>query len=176
MSDNNHSYTLDQIEELATKVRERFNIPSSNFVDVTELADSLGYDVYDAEFEVDDIVSTLCDEDDEGEKTIYVNQKLDESEKRFNIANQVAHVVLNHHASLQSNEYLVEYRPRYKGVSDTLQYGEKMQAILLAAAILLPHDLVVSAWGKYKNVDIIAEYFKVPKKLAVVRLDALGLI
>lgn len=176
MTDSVQSYTLEQIEELASKVRERFEIPDSNFVDITELADEMGFEVYDAKFESDDIVSTLCDEDDEGEKSIYVNSNMSEVEKRFNIANQLAHIILNHHANLKRNEFLVEYRSRYKDLSQVEDYGEKMQAILLAAALLMPRDLVINAWGKFKNIEVISEYFKVPSKLVVVRLDALGLI
>lgn len=176
MSGSNQSYTLDQIEELAVKVRDRFDIPSSNFIDITELADELGYEVYDAEFEDGEVVSTLCLEDDDGERCVYVDKSLSEPEKRFNIANQVAHIILNHHANLKPHEFLVEYRPRYRGLSDADQYGEKMQAILLAAALLMPRELVENGWKKSRNLEVIAQYFKVPASLAMVRLDAMGLI
>jgi Zn-dependent peptidase ImmA (M78 family) len=167
-------FTVEQLEELAEKLRDKLDISSSNFIDMTEFADELELEVYETDFDDKELESTLVEEDDE--KCIYVDRQIDEPSKRFSIAKQIAHVILNHTEKLSEKEYLVSYKRQLQGVSNPEDYGERLQAMVLASALIMPKKLVLDMWDKSHSVEVVADYFAVPIKAAMFRLDILGLI
>lgn len=176
MSDekNKNSFTADQLEEIAVKLREKMEIPDSNFIDITELAEKMGLDVYEVDFEDQDLLAIFVNKEEE--KYIYIDEDLDEGDKRFVISIQLAHIILNHHQAYKSEEYLADYKQPFKGCYTPEEYGAKSQAVLLATALLMPASIVLQVWSKFANGEVVADHFKVSKKVALMRLDNLGLI
>ncbi|GAB4156819.1 MAG: hypothetical protein Fur003_0320 [Candidatus Dojkabacteria bacterium] len=169
-----NGFTLEQLEEIASKLLEKFNASESNLVDITEMAEELGVEVYEGKFEDQEMLGTLvCNSE---EKAIYVDEKLDEPEKRYVIATQLAHIILDHNSRYQDTEYIIDFKQPYKGRMTTQDFGEKVQAAILGAALLMPRKLVQKIASETKSVDLIAQYFQVSKRAVFTRLDNLGLL
>lgn len=168
------NFSIEQLEELAVKLRQHLGVTESNFIDVTELAEEMGFDVFEADFEDDDMQGTF--KNSETEKALYVDEDLDERDKRFVIATQIAHIILKHGDGYGQDEFLVDYRNTFRGCITATNFGEKIQAYILAAALLMPKELTIDTWNKSKSVEIVAETFKVSRRVAYLRLDNLGLL
>lgn len=170
---NSNDLNFLQLEEIAQQLRAKLGIEEQGFIDITDLAEEMGYQVYEAALEDSDMIATYRKED--GEISIYVQEDLPEAEKRYAIALQVAHAILNHHADLADDEYLVDYRQPYKGCKTSSEFGKKTQTILLASAILMPRSTVQQAWEKSPSVSTMVQLFHLPQRIIEMRLDNLGL-
>lgn len=160
--------TYQEIDKIAEIIRRENGIEPSYFIDITELAKSLGCEVFEAEFK-DPSVSGLVTRGPKGE-IIKINKDNTEERKRFTIAHELAHVILHQNVATH-----VDYRKPYS-TYDEDELRKEVQADMLAAAMLMPKELVKQAWKKLNDVNLVATLFRVSRKAATVRLNALGLL
>ncbi len=104
-------------------------------------------------------------------QTISVSRSDCEERKRFTIAHEIAHVILH-----ESSQNHVDYRQALKKYTTKAELTKEIQANMLAAALLMPTTLVKKTWEEVKDLDQLAELFKVSKAAAAVRLETLGLL
>lgn len=154
-----------QIEQIAIKVRSTFEYKDEYSLDITSLARKMGLEVFEAHFNTDEVTGKI-----EGKK-IYVNANDSEPRKRFTIAHEIAHYLLHRNGEVEHVDYR---RPREYYSEDDLK--KEFQANMLAASLLMPESLVVRTWKETQDVDTLATLFRVSKKAAAIRLDALGLL
>lgn len=160
-------YTLDQIEDIASDIRTTFNVPSDQYIiDITRLAEDADCKVYEVDFEGDEISGTF---QRDGEAKILVNKNDSEQRKRFTIAHELSHGILHPTGDTQH----IDYRQplKYYAAEDL---KKEVQANMLAAALLMPKDLVEKFWENCNDVDDLAEAFNVSRRAATIRLDTLG--
>jgi len=162
-------YTSDQINNIAEAIRKLFGY-SDYFIDITQIASKAGVEVNEVDFDDPDISGTLVT--NKNKQVINVNRNDSEERKRFTIAHEVAHAIL--HPTKQENH--VDYRQALKNYTTRDQLSREFQANMLAAALLMPTGLVKNAWSKLKDVDDLADLFKVSKRAAAIRLESLGLL
>lgn len=154
-----------QIEKIADKVRSTYGFESELNLDITKLAERIGLTVYEADFGTDEITGKI-----QG-TNIYVNMHDSEPRKRFTIAHELAHYILHQNGDIDHIDYRMS-REYYS--EDELQ--KEVQANMLAASLLMPEKLVKEIWEFLKDVDEVADKFKVSKKAATIRLDSLHLL
>ena len=161
----------DTIESLARQIVSDAGISSNDFgsVDVVKLAQSLGCKVEEVEFDPDNI-SAKAQKNADGTYLIQVSRKDGALRQRFSIAHEVAHIVLH------DDDEFVEYRKPLADYDDPDLLYKEVQANMLASAMLMPKDLVTKVWEDTKDVDDLAEIFKVSRMAAYYRLDNLQLL
>jgi|GEM_PF-1044275 len=154
--------TLDQMEELAGNIRIKTGHFDDNVVDVIDIAKKLGYKVFEVNFNDNNISGMV----DNAEKAIYINSMDSYVRKRFTIAHELAHVLLNH-----VSNHIIDYRKYYEGYN-----SEEYQANMLASTLLMPKDHISKYWDFTKNLSEIANVFSVSKAAVAIRLIQLGLL
>lgn len=163
-------YTVEEINNISEAVRNHFGYKDDDyFVDITKIAKDGGIEVNEVDFNDPDISGTLVTRGDK--QIINVNRNESEERKRFTIAHEIAHSILH-----PSNEDHIDYRQAIKNYTSKEELTKEFQANMLAAALLMPGQLVKNAWENLKDVDATAELFKVSKRAAAIRLESLGLL
>lgn len=166
-------FTSNQIEELAKRIRDKFNIESDEFaIDITKLATLIGCNVYEVSFTDNNIAGTFEIKNDD--KIINVNQNDKEERKRFTIAHELSHYILHNNDDGSASH--IDYRQPLNYYKDPKDLKKEIQANMLAAALLMPRDLVKRIWEATNDIDDIAERFYVSKQAATIRLESLGLL
>lgn len=164
-------YTADTINQFSEKIRNYFNVPNdSYFIDITKLVKQSGVEVNEVDFDNKDVSGMLVVKG-KNDPVININREDNEERKRFTIAHEFSHLLLH-----KSKEDHVDYRQALQNYSTNDELTKEVQANMLAAAILMPSRLVKEAWVKFKDIDDIAELFKVSKSAAAIRLESLGLL
>ena len=103
----------------------------------------------------------------EGKNAIYVNKNDTLQRKRFTIAHEIGHLMLNHYCD----------KPIHRdGISSEGTNTLEIQANAFAAELLMPKELVVYAFDVLGTIAGIAEIFEVSFLAAGNRLKNLGLI
>jgi Zn-dependent peptidase ImmA (M78 family) len=161
----------DTIEELARQIVTDSGMDPMDFgsLDVTKLAQSLGCTVEEVDFDPDTI-SAKAQKRADGTYLIQVSRKDGPKRQRFSIAHEVSHIVLH------DDEEFVEYRKPLSDYDDPAMLYKEVQANMLASALLMPKDLVKKVWEETKDIDDLAEIFKVSRSAAYYRLDNLQLL
>lgn len=144
---------LDFIESLADELRIDSGF-EKGYVDVKEIANKLGFDVYGTSFQDDNISGKVIHNDDC--KEIYVADESYERQ-RFTIAHEIGHIILHHEAGESINE--IDYR-----TSDKNFNRKEFQANAFASALLMPEKDAIKTWNSLQDIDDFAEYFEVSKK------------
>lgn len=157
---------LDFINEVADKLRTESGVDGSSFVDVEAIANKLGFEVYETTFDDSNISGKVINHN--SQKEIYITSDSFERQ-RFTIAHEIGHIILHH----GPNDEICEIDYRH---SESKYTRKEYQANAFASALLMPKDKVKSIWKKLNDVDDLADYFKVSKKAASIRLINLELI
>lgn len=161
----------DTIESLASQIMSDADISTRDFgsIDVIKLADSFGCTVQEVDFDPD-TVSAKAQKRSDGTYLIQVSRKDGAKRQRFSIAHEVAHIVLH------DDDEFIEYRKPLSDYDDPNLLYKEVQANMLASALLMPKDLVTKVWEQTKDIDDLAEIFKVSRSAAYYRLDNLQLL
>jgi len=165
-------YTAAQINKIAEQVRKHFGYGDDDYyVDITRMANNGGVEVNEVEFDDPEVAGMLITKN--GKQIININQEDSEERKRFTIAHEIAHAIL--HPNTTSAMH-IDYRQALKNYTNESELTREIQANMLAAALLMPVRLVRNAWDRLKDVDDVADLFKVSKRAAAIRLESLGLL
>ena len=157
-------YSIAQLEAMAQIALCEASFNNKN-VDVVELANLLGYSVFQADFE-NDIAGKV--EKNSNEAIIYINRNDKPERQRFTIAHEIGHILL-HHNNNQDIDF-IDYRN--KG-----EYSQKeFEADNFPAALLMPKDRSIELWNNLNDVDDFARAISVSRAAASIRLMNLGLI
>lgn len=163
-------YTVDQINKISEAVLNKFGYKNDDyFIDITKIAKGGDMEVNEVDFDDPDVSGMLITKGDK--QIINVNRKEPEERKRFTIAHEIAHAILH-----PSKEDHIDYRQSIKNYTSKEELTKEFQANMLAAALLMPANLVKNAWESLKDVDALADLFKVSKRAAAIRLESLGLL
>ena len=154
--------TKTEIERKAAEIVGHHSFP----VDVVKIANKLDFDVFLSDFDEKNVSGMVVNSKDE--KSIYVNKNDIPQRQRFTIAHEIGHIVL-HHKNEEFSE--VDFRN-----TDELPTQKEIEANAFAAALLMPKDIAIEKWNEFQDVDDFADYFKVSKSAAAIRLINLGLI
>ncbi|MDO9460912.1 MAG: ImmA/IrrE family metallo-endopeptidase [Alphaproteobacteria bacterium] len=156
------------IEDIAREYREASSADVVS-IDPVRLAQKLRIEVYNVDTlgaQLNSVVQKFGD----GHIKIFVNQELSPAWKRFAIAKELAHIILE-------SEKMSD--PSMKELLDELVHADKGNeddfASALAAAILLDPKAIATAWKKVRDIHGVAALFQVPEVLVVQRLRELGL-
>ncbi|MBD3238836.1 MAG: ImmA/IrrE family metallo-endopeptidase [Candidatus Moranbacteria bacterium] len=168
-----NQYTTEEIKDRAKQLIAKAEAKTDTPVDITSLAQQIGYRVYEVNFDDPQVAGMVVDSDKE--KSIYVSENDPEGRKRFTIAHELGHVIL-HHQELAANQRIVDYRKPLTDYKDTDDLKREVEANMFAAEILMPEDLTKKLWEFKQDVDDLAGFFKVSQKAALVRLESLALI
>lgn len=141
-------------------------------VNVDNLARDLGIAIYRTHMESGVYAKLVRDDGYRGGPSgysIYVNTQDAAVRQRFSIAHEIAHFVL--HRDLMGSEIIDRemYRSDLGSVFET-------QANRLAAAILMPSELVRAEWRKLRDIGTMARRFDVSKAAMAIKLESLGLV
>ncbi len=101
-----------------------------------------------------------------GRWLILLNGDEPETRQRFSLAHELKHVI--DHSSR-------DYTCWDDRMQTANQKGERL-ADYFAACLLMPKRHVKSLWGKYRNVQVLADRFSVSSAAMSVRLSQLGLL
>lgn len=159
------------IESLAEQIVLDSGMNSADYgsPDITKLAQSLGCTVEEVNFDPDTI-SAKAQKRADGTYLIQVSKKDGPLRQRFSIAHEVSHIVLH------DDDEFVEYRKPLSEYDDPATLYKEVQANMLASALLMPKELVKKVWEETKDIDDLAEIFKVSRSAAYYRLDNLQLL
>lgn len=157
----------DKIEKLAWTLREQTS-QTNYYADVLAIAKQLGLKVYSADFE-DDNISGFIEVDDEKEKKIVVNAKQPQNRRRFTIAHEIGHYILEHLSTTNKEYRRVDYLNCDNSDHET-------QANKFAAILLMPKHMIEETWGIFKDTSILATLFGVSPQALTIRLTNLGLL
>lgn len=161
----------DTIESLANQIVLDSGMNPSDFgsLDITKLAQSLGCTVEEVNFDPDTI-SAKAQKRNNGTYLIQVSRKDSPKRQRFSIAHEVSHIVLH------DDDEFIEYRKPLSDYDNPADLYKEVQANMLASALLMPRELVKKVWEETKDIDDLAEIFKVSRSAAYYRLDNLQLL
>ncbi len=162
------SYNTEQIESITDTIHEAMNIDNNTVINVIDIAQNLGFDVFASDFTEDNVSGMVINSS--SEKSIYVNVDDMPERQRFTIAHEIGHIVL-HHVDQEEEYRTVDFR------SNNEKYDPReYEANNFAASLLIPREKAIYEWKKLNDVDDFALTFKVSKSAAAIRLNNLGLI
>jgi Zn-dependent peptidase ImmA (M78 family) len=171
------AYSRREIELLANDVRDECG-QTSVPVDVEVVAKHLGARVLVDAFS-DDLSGVLIRR--KGERaTIAVNGSQSPLRRRFTIAHECGHLVLDHEGEVFVDKHTVNRRDNNSSLAVNEQ---EIQANQFAASVLMPRDQVVRYMDHFLNsyrshavlVELMASTFRVSKSAMEIRLVNLGL-
>ena len=161
-------YNKEFIEQLATDVIQLTNAYNGRNITLTQLAKSLGLKIYKAVFSNNEINGMLKIEN--GKYNIYVNMQQRDTRQRFTIAHEIAHFLIHREIILKEKGSIL-YRKDFYSTSEI-----ETQANMLAAALLMPRELVLNAWHNLNDIDEVAEIFGTSREATYIRLNNLGVL
>lgn len=176
---------LSQIEDLAKSALRKANEYKVG-PDLDKLVENFGLKVVGHEFG-DDISGLLIF--NEGEAIIAYNNSHSDVRKRFTIAHELGHFLLNHHGNgimvdTGAKKTLHHYLFRDANSSTGEQLQER-EANAFAAALLMPKELLEEKLGEYSFdlgeetddfIKKIATEFRVSKHAMTLRLINIGIL
>ena len=149
------------------KTNDLFNIP----VNPIELAKLFNIEVKHAVFDDPSLSGMVAKRDDK--TVILVNINDTPYRKRFTIAHELGHYFLHLEKEGEYIDYLLDL---FRGDTTLSTKSDEIEANQFAAALLMNEELVKGEWQKLKDIDKMAEKFKVSKEAMGYRLLYLGLI
>ncbi len=161
-----------QLESQAAELLERHGLLSFP-VNPVSVANSEGIEVFSIDFRDDSVSGILRKED--GAYRIYVNSNHSNNRKRYTIAHEIGHYVLHRDdvAAFVDPE-LNLYRSKDSRGEVGSQGDMEIQANIFASALLMPAELVETAYGKCRDVAALARLFLVSSEAMghrIVHLD-----
>jgi Zn-dependent peptidase ImmA (M78 family) len=165
--------TKKQIEEKARSVLKDHGLYSIP-VDPIVLANRIGISVQNAKFSEDALSGMVAKR--RNLVSILVNVNDPPFRKRFTIAHELGHNFLH---LLKDGDFVDRDSDLFRdeipeGVTDIAWINE-VQANQFAAALLMDEKFVREFWDKDKNVDRLADKFKVSASAMGIRISSLGL-
>lgn len=162
-----------QLESQATSLLEQHNLLSIP-VNPVAVANAEGVEVFSINFRDDSVSGILRKED--GVYRIYVNSNHSNNRKRYTIAHELGHYVL-HRDGIAAfiDPELNLYRSKDSSGENTSQGDMEIQANIFASALLMPAELVKTAYGKCHDVAALARSFSVSSEAMGHRIVNLGL-
>jgi Zn-dependent peptidase ImmA (M78 family) len=164
--------TKQQVLELAE------NYTSNGKVDVIQLATKLGIEVYAVVSEDPDYNAKIEYDKHSHTFSIYVNENHPETRRRFSIAHEVSHFVLNKKELKQqgsldrSDAYQSEQHQQQEQAADQLA-AEILMLQNKVEAYVVQHRLTEEGFTA-EAIKNLAAYFHVSKAMAVTRLRNMG--
>lgn len=152
-------------------------------VDPIKLARAHGIRVYNATFDDDSISGILARRGPN--ITMLINANDHAFRKRFTIAHELGHYVLDHYTDEadHTDQHIDLYRTGGEPVLSTeapagrpASRPEEVQANLFASALLTPAELVRDRFEETNDVDQLARIFQVSPEAMGIKLGRLGLI
>jgi Zn-dependent peptidase ImmA (M78 family) len=164
-------YNNDTIERLAETVLEYTGFDINSKIDIVQIANFLGLNVYEKILENTSGYIKIEDKN----RNIYINSLDSNKRKRFTIAHEIGHYLL-HRALIEHNCDTL-----YRNTNSLNRDMIEIQANRCAAALLMPRAQVQKYYTElsnatyYEKVARMAEYFNVSAQAMDVRLLSLGL-
>ena len=146
-----------EIEKKAKELIKNNDFP----IDVVKIANELGFNVFLSDFDEANIAGMVVNSP--REKSIYINKDDIPQRQRFTIAHEIGHIILHHQNNGDFKE--VDFRN-----TDELPTQKEIEANAFAATLLMPKEQTVEMWNILQDIDDIANYFKVSKAAAAIRL------
>lgn len=164
-------YSNSTIETLAETVLAHTGFSNICGIDIIQLANVLGLNVYSKGLEGSSGYIKYEDKN----YNIYVNEFDSRNRRRFTIAHELGHFLL-HRSLIEQEGSTVLYR-----TSMTNRDIIEIQANRCAAALLMPKDLVKQAFNEangasFEKLIILANKFNVSVDAMYTRLSILGLL
>lgn len=162
----------EEIEKLINQIYKK-----KGFVDVVELANSLGLDVYATASDDPEFNASIEYDRNLKKYKILVNQNHHLFRQRFSIAHEIAHYL--EHKKLVATKGFVNRENKSSHKYDQIE----QQADKVAAAILLPTNILYR-WVEKKHLnteldeaqlDELCDNFRVSKMMAILRLKEIGI-
>lgn len=148
----------------------------SNSTDIIKIARIMGFKIFHTQFEKDKRelsgmigISENFKKDFDNEKIIILNSIDSDAHMLFTIAHEIAHYIYDYNPETHK-----EYFNKYK--TDEVQTDEEKRANRFAAAFLMPEKKFRSFFKTDKNINNLANEFKVPKTAVKQRIVELGLM
>ncbi len=151
--------------------------------DPIKLARANGIRVYNATFDDDSISGILARRGPN--ITMLINANDHAFRKRFTIAHELGHYVLDHYTDEadHTDQHIDLYRTGIEPVGATeppavrpASRPEEVQANIFASALLMPADLLRQSFKETDDVDRLARIFQVSAEAMGIKLGRLGLI
>ena len=179
---------LSEIETISKELLRKFKLDRKPPIDVDLLAKNMGLEIIQHDLE-DKISGVLILEKSSGR--IGVNKSHPPVRKRFTIAHEIGHYILQH---ARKGSVFVDLPYRHMSLkmfrdsnSSTGEKWQEREANAFAASLLMPADLISSAIKKYSfdltddqgtgsgdDLDKMAVEFKVSSQAMAFRLSNLG--
>lgn len=170
--------------------RDKFEVIKDRYihavpVDVIGIAEELGIDVYESDFD-NNKVSGYISKDDEGNPYICVNKNHSATRQSFTIAHEIGHFVLHEHI-LDNKSIVPSFYKLGEGINNcVMQRSEldvnseeyrknEIQANQFAADLLMPRDEFIKQANLCDSIQELASVFKVSVGAASIRANNLGI-
>lgn len=174
-----------EIENEANKLLKEQNISTDKGFDIVQLAQRLGFVVIDSDLSDNDDALILVTKkpitaEDNTTKAICVNKNLDGYSKRFVIAHELGHYVLDD-KDTESN-ILIAARDRHMDGKE--RSAEEQEKDFFAACLLMPKESIEKEYQiskeKFNESDVailanLQEVFRTPIKSIIRRLNEVGI-
>ena len=165
--------SLEDITSLVHDLLENTTVTKIPYIDVTELAIDLGYEVLEVEFDDPDISGVITTS--KNKRNILISYNDTEQRKRFSIAHELGHAIL-HHSDTESDYEMIDYRkPRNEYLENPEILRKEFQANYFAASLLMPVTDFEKVYKRFQNPIDVANYFNVSVSAVTRRMDTLGL-
>ncbi len=154
-------------------------------ISMWKIADMLDIDIEEVEFNNPNIIGELdIEKDNDHEVTIKIKKDDIITRKRFTIAHEIGHYILEKGLGNTQNRTISNFPIKSQTVMDqeyniiNADYSEEQEqaANIFAANLLMPKELVKKYWRTKKNIEFIATMFLVSRSGAHWRLYNLNLI
>jgi Zn-dependent peptidase ImmA (M78 family) len=173
---------IDEIEDKAQALLREKNVDASNGFDIVELAQKMGFVVGNVALDENEDGFIIVNENDKtllgtsSNKVIAVNARLDYHFKRFIIAHELGHYILE---GGNKNQLYAHRNNKTEERNDKEQEVDRF-----AASLLMPRDVFRSkleSIHKYeqslpKCVHMLKNIFKAPLECVLRRIQELGLL
>lgn len=162
---------LDKRTPLGTALEAAKSVP----VNVEELARRLGVDVRKAV--LPDHISGKIEKKDDGAFAVTINAAHPKTRQRFTLAHELGHFIFHRHRLGEGTNDTKKYRadPETNAYSNGIERHHETEANQFAASILMPEDLVVKFYDRFRpnDLDRMADFFGVSTSAMEIRIESL---
>ncbi len=112
---------------------------------------------------------------------IYVSPNKPQTRQHFTIAHELGHYFL-HFEVIKGEKIIIDGEHQLDGenmlfrLDNAVATKIEIEANNFAASLIMPHDLVLSAWKNLENIEECAKIFNVSTAAMSIRLEKLGLL
>ena len=158
-----------KLENLVSFLRNE-TLQTDYYAEVVTIAENLGFKVFNVNFKDNNVSGYIeVDADAPENNKISVNASHCDARKRFTIAHEIGHYVLEH-----LNSDCKKYRKIDYDNNDNS--SEERQANKFAATLLMPKKMISEVWKQFKDIKITASTFGVSQEACAIRLSKLNLV